>query len=159
MTRLDENRYRASTNLIVNQALIWVANIIMPGYVWTRIYVRGERWADLGLSFKQPSWKAIYTVFLWLLLVFVLAVLGFILGSIIMANITGIPESSNTSSYNYLKHNIGMLILSLLGFYIVFSFGEEAIYRGFLIISYPLGWLLNVILLFRIFEKQKKWNP
>jgi membrane protease YdiL (CAAX protease family) len=131
----------ASANLIVNQALIWVANIIMLGYVWTGMYLRGERWTDFGLSFKRPSWKDIYTVFLWSLLVFVLAVLGFIVGSIIMANITGIPESSNMSSYDYLKDNVGMLILTLLGVYIVSSFGEEVIYRGFLINRFiQLGW-------------------
>jgi membrane protease YdiL (CAAX protease family) len=50
-----------------------------------------------------------------------------------MANITGIPESANMSSYDYLKNNMGMFILTLAGVYIVSSFGEEVIYRAFLI--------------------------
>jgi membrane protease YdiL (CAAX protease family) len=50
-----------------------------------------------------------------------------------MANITGIPESTNLSGYDYLKDNIGMLLLTLGGVYIVSSFGEEVIYRAFLI--------------------------
>lgn len=59
---------------------------------------------------------------------------GFILGSIIMANITGIPEgSADMSGYAFLKDNLGMLFLMLIGVYIVSSFGEEVIYRGFLI--------------------------
>ncbi len=37
------------------------------------------------------------------------------------------------SSYTYLKDNIGMLFLTLGGVYIVSSFGEEVIYRAFLI--------------------------
>jgi len=50
-----------------------------------------------------------------------------------MANITGIPEGADMANYDYLKDNIGMLILSLIGVYIVSSFGEEVIYRAFLI--------------------------
>jgi hypothetical protein len=131
----------ASTNLFLNQAVIWGANIIIFGYVWTGMYLRGERWTDFGLSFKRPSWKDIYTVFLWSLLVCVLALLGFIIGSIIMANITGIPEGSNMSAYDYLKDNVGMLILTLLGVYIVSSFWEEVLYRGFFINRcIQLGW-------------------
>ena len=72
-------------------------------------------------------------MFLLSLLVFVLAVAGFIIGSIVMANITGIPESANMSGYDYLKDNIGMLLLTLGGVYIVSSFGEEVVYRAFLI--------------------------
>ena len=37
------------------------------------------------------------------------------------------------SGYNYLQGNLPMLILSLAGVYVVSSFGEEVIYRGFLI--------------------------
>ncbi len=50
-----------------------------------------------------------------------------------MANIVGIPEGSDMSTYNYLKDNIWMLLLSLTGIYVVSSFGEEVIYRAFLI--------------------------
>jgi membrane protease YdiL (CAAX protease family) len=37
------------------------------------------------------------------------------------------------SGYNYLQGNLPMLLLALAGVYIVSSFGEEVIYRGFLI--------------------------
>jgi membrane protease YdiL (CAAX protease family) len=50
-----------------------------------------------------------------------------------MANITGVPENANLGGYEYLKNNIGMLFLTLGGVYIVSSFGEEVIYRAFLI--------------------------
>ena len=71
--------------------------------------------------------------FLLSLLVFVFAVLAFVVGSIVMANITGIPESSDMSRYNFLQGNLGMLIFSIIGILMVSSFGEEMIYRGFLI--------------------------
>jgi membrane protease YdiL (CAAX protease family) len=120
-------------NLIYNQAVIWIANVIMLTMVWIGLRIRGENLQNFGLSFKKISLKGAFRVFLLSLLVFVLAIAGFILGSIIMANITGIPESSDMSGYAYLKDNIWMLLLTLAGVYFVSSFGEEVIYRGFLI--------------------------
>ncbi len=121
-------------NLLLKQASVWVANIAMLLVVWFGIKLRGESFKDLGLTFKSVTIKQAFNIFLLSLLVLVIALAGFILGSIIMANITGIPEgSADMSSYDYLKDNVGMLILTLVGVYIVSSFGEEVIYRGFLI--------------------------
>lgn len=121
-------------DLILKQASVWVANIAMLVVVWLGLRLRGESWKDFGLTFKSISLKEGFKTFLWSFLVFILAIVGFIIGSIIMANITGVPEgSADMSGYAYLKDNIGMLILSLIGVYIVSSFGEEVIYRGFLI--------------------------
>ena len=120
-------------HLILRQAVIWFANILMLIMVWAGIRLRGETWKDFGLTFNPVSWKTGFKTFLLSLLVFVLAVSAFLLGSIIMANITGIPEGTDLSSYDYLKDNIWMLILTLIGVYIVSSFGEEVIYRAFLI--------------------------
>jgi len=120
-------------NLFYNQVVVWIANIIMLTMVWIGLRVRGENWQDFGLSFKKISLKGALKVFLLSLLVFALGVAGFVIGSIIMANITGIPESSDMSGYAYLKDNIWMLFFTLGGVYIVSSFGEEVIYRAFLI--------------------------
>ncbi len=118
---------------ILKQAVIWTANILMLIFVWLGLKLRGESWKDFGLGFKSVTWSEGIKIFLLSLLVFVLAVAGFIVGSIVMANITGIPENANLSGYDYLKDNIGMLLLTLGGVYIVSSFGEEVIYRAFLI--------------------------
>ena len=123
----------AGDDPITKQLLVWIANIIMLIYVWAGIKLRGESWKDFGLTFKRVSLKQGFKIFLLSLLVFVLAMAGFIIGSIIMANITGIPEGANFSSYDFLKDNLPMLILTLIGVYIVSSFGEEVIYRAFLI--------------------------
>ncbi len=123
----------AGDNPILKQAVIWIANIVMLLIVWSGIKLRGESWKDFGLTFKAITLRDSIKVFLLSLLVLILAMAGFILGSIIMANITGIPEGSNMSGYDYLKDNFGMLILTLGGVYIVSSFGEEVIYRAFLI--------------------------
>jgi len=120
-------------NTLYNQIVVWIANVVMLTMVWGGLKLRGQTWQDFGLSFKKASLKEILNIFLRSLLVFVLALSGFIFGSIIMANITGIPEGADLSGYDYLKDNIGMLILSLSGIYVVSSFGEEVIYRAFLI--------------------------
>ena len=123
----------AGDDPVTKQLLVWVANILMLLYVWAGIRIRGESWKDFGLTLGKVSLKAGLKIFLLSLLVFVLAMAGFIIGSIIMANITGIPEGANFSSYDFLKDNIPMLILTLIGVYIASSFGEEVIYRAFLI--------------------------
>ena len=55
------------------------------------------------------------------------------LGAIIMVNITGMPQGADMSGYNFLQGNLPILIVSLIGVFIVSSFGEEVIYRAFLI--------------------------
>ena len=123
----------AEGNLIMKQSIVWVANVMILIMIWSGLYLRGETWKAFGLTFTFVSWKNVLNVFLLSLLVFVLAMAGFILGSIIMVNITGMPQQADMSGYDYLKDNVGMLLLSLAGVLFVSSFGEEVIYRGFLI--------------------------
>ena len=124
----------AEGNLLWKQAIVWVANIIVLVLICLGLRIRGQNCTHFGLNFGSLTWRTAWKTLLMSLLVFVLAIIGFIIGSIIMANITGIPESSaDMSGYAYMKDNFPMFILSLLGVLIVSSFGEEVIYRGFLI--------------------------
>ena len=123
----------AGENLIIKQLVVWVANILMILSVWVALKLRGENWKSFGLINEFTSWKNIWQVFYLSLLAFALGLAGFLLGSIIMANVTGIPEPADMSNYAFLKDNIGWLILTLLGVYVASSFGEEVIYRAFLI--------------------------
>jgi len=123
----------AGDNLLLKMAIIWWTNIFMLILVWMGIKLRGQKWSDFGLTFGRIKFKESLRIIMLSLLVCILGLLGFILGSIIMANITGMPESADMSIYEYLHNNIFMLILTLCGVYIVSSFGEEVIYRAFLI--------------------------
>lgn len=112
---------------------VWVAYIFMLAAIWLSIYLRGETGKSIGLSFDLPTLNdALWTV-LKSIGILVFAVLGFALGSIVMANNVGIPEAADMSKYNYLKGNLPLLLLSLAGVYFVSSFGEEVVFRGFLI--------------------------
>ena len=120
-------------DLIRSYGIVWGANLLMLAMIWTSLKLRGNNYAEFGLTFKVVSLKQRIRIFGQSLLVFAFAVSCFILGAIIMANITGIPESADFSRYDFLKDNLGGLILSLLGVYFISSFAEEVIYRAFLI--------------------------
>ncbi len=141
------------SDLVYNQVIIWIANIIMLALVYIGLKLRGENLTSFGFSFKKFNLKYGFKTFFQSILVFILALAGFIIGSIIMANITGIPESSDMGDYDYLKDNIWMLFLTLGGVYIVSSIGEEVIYRAFLInriselgLSTKTGKVISVII-------------
>ena len=119
--------------LIWNQIFIWIANIIMLSMVVLGANFRGEGLKEFGLSiskFNRVQWLKF--VFLSIA-VFVFALIAFIIGSIIMANIIGIPEQADMASYDYMKGNLGLFLLSYMGVLVVSSFGEEVIYRAYLI--------------------------
>jgi len=123
----------AGDNQLLKMGIIWCTNIFMLFLVWLGIKLRGQKLSDFGLTFGRINLKESLRIVLRSLLVCILASVGFIVGTIIMANITGMPESADMSNYEYLQNNIFMLILSLIGVYIVSSFGEEVVYRAFLI--------------------------
>lgn len=123
----------AGDNLFLKMGIIWCINILMLILVWLGIKLRGQTWADFGLTFGCINFKGSLKIFLRSLLVCILGLAGYVLGSIIMANISGMPESADMSNYEYFHDNIFMLIITLVGVYIVSSFGEEVVYRAFLI--------------------------
>ncbi|WP_223551724.1 CPBP family intramembrane glutamic endopeptidase [Aestuariivivens sp. NBU2969] len=123
----------AGDNIVYKQIVIWFANILMLFYVWLGIKLRDQKLSDFGITFNKISIKKGIQIFLISILVFIAAIAAFVLGSIIMANITGIPESPDMSNYTFLQNNLELLFLTLIGTYIVASFGEEVIYRGFII--------------------------
>jgi membrane protease YdiL (CAAX protease family) len=120
-------------NLFARQLVIVTANVIMLVMIWLGLRLRKQGWEHFGLSLKFEGWRNVFFIFLKSLVVCVVAISGFIFGSIVMANIVGIPGQADLSSYNYLSGNLPLLIVSLIGVFIVSSFGEEVIYRAFLI--------------------------
>jgi len=120
-------------NPLARQAVAWAANVMMLGIVWLGLRLRGQSWKDLGLPFRFSGWQAAGRTVLQSFLVVIAAIAAFALGSIVMANITGIPERADMTQYDYLRGNLPMLILALTSVYVVSSLGEEVIYRGFLI--------------------------
>lgn len=124
--------YNKGDDVIYNQVILWLANIFLLLYVFLGIKLRGDKIGSIGLCFKKFNLQ-LGAKSLWQsIVVFVLALLFFTVGTVIMANITGIPEGSDTANFGFIKMDIWILILTLIGVYIASSFGEEVIYRGFL---------------------------
>ena len=125
----------AGENPLIRQGVVWVANILMMSTVWLGLRLRGQNWKHFGLSFsfgdKRKIWRTVWQS----IAVFVAAIAAFVIGAIIMANIVGIPEQADMGGYNYLKGNLPLLLLALVAVFIASSFGEEVIYRAFLILS------------------------
>lgn len=118
---------------LARQSVVWVANVVMLAMVWLGLRLRGQNWSHFGLRFRFRGWRAAVRTILKSFVVFIAAVAAFALGSIIMGPIVGTPEPADMSGYTYLRGNVPMLILALMAVYVVSSFGEEVIYRAFLI--------------------------
>lgn len=119
--------------LIARQAVVWVANVLMLLTVWAGLRLRGQSWEHFGLTLQFQGVRRLVVTAVKSVAVLVVAIVAFVLGSIVMMNLKPQPEQADMSGYNYLSGNLPMLLLALVAVYIVSSFGEEVIYRGFLI--------------------------
>lgn len=118
---------------VVSIASIWFANLMMLSAIYSGLRLRGQSWNHFGLGHNVFDPKSILWIMLRSIPVFVFAIFAFVVGAIVMANIVGVPETADMSKYYYLRGNLGLTILALASVYVVSSFAEELIYRGFLI--------------------------
>ena len=119
--------------LLARQWVVWVANIAMLLVVWLGLRRRGQTWADLGLGVEFRGWLPLVADILKSIVVFIVAIVAFVVGSIFAPVAGNAPQQADMSSYAWLQGNLPMLLLALAAVYVVSSFGEEVIYRGFLI--------------------------
>jgi membrane protease YdiL (CAAX protease family) len=84
------------------------------------------------LNINRPSPIDAFWVLWQSILIAIFAIAAFIVAAVLMVNVVGRPQSADMTQYNYLQGNLSLLLVSLAGVYIVSSFGEEVIYRGFL---------------------------
>ena len=124
-------------NIFARQAVVWFANIVMMAIVWAGLRLRGQTFEHFGLSFRFSGWRPLVRTVLLSTPVMIAALLSFVVGQTIMVIIMqdAAPElqKADLSSYAFLQGNLPMFLLTMAGVYIVSSFGEEIIYRGFLI--------------------------
>jgi len=122
----------AGRNPLAGQGVIWLANVAMLVMVWLGLRVRGQGWEHLGLSLRFAGARPVLGAVLRSIVVSVVAVVAFLVPTIILGAILGRPEQADMSGYDSLRGNLPLFLLSLAGVYVVSSFGEEVIYRGFL---------------------------
>jgi membrane protease YdiL (CAAX protease family) len=120
-------------SMLARHAVVSAAILLMIFLIWVGLRLRGQNWSHFGLTFSRPTGRRVIQVILQSLVVLVAAVVAFVIGAIVMVNIVGRPEGADMSSYAFLQGNLPMLCLMLASTYVTASFGEEFIYRGFLI--------------------------
>lgn len=118
--------------LVGTVASVWSANVMMLLAIQVGLRARGQRWHHLGLRADIFDPRQLARAFLYSVPVFVLAIVAFAMGAILMANILGIPEPADMSKYDYLRGNLALTMVALASVYLVSSFAEEVIYRGFM---------------------------
>ncbi len=122
----------AGDGTLARQLVVWVANVTMLATIWLGLRLRNQAWAHFGLEFRRVNGRTVMRAVARSIVVFLAALVAFVAGAVAMAMIVGRPTPADMSSYEYLQGNLPMLLLALAGVYVVSSFGEEAIYRGFL---------------------------
>lgn len=119
----------AANRPLAMQGVAWAANLLMIALIGLSLRRRGQRWRHIGLRREFLSIRTVLLSFA----VAIGAVFAFVLGSILMGMIMGVPEGADMSGFGYLRGNLPMLLLALAAVFIASSFGEEVIYRGYLI--------------------------
>lgn len=123
----------AGDNFLVRHAVVWIANLLMLLAIWMGLRLRRQPWKHFGLDLKFCGWGEIVRNVLRSAGVLAAALGAFVLGSIPMVNLGFTVQKADMSSYSWLHGSFAMLMVALPAVYLVSSFGEEVIYRGFLI--------------------------
>jgi membrane protease YdiL (CAAX protease family) len=113
------------------QAVVWVANVAMLITIRIGLGRRGQTFADFGLAVRWPGWKTLVIRVLQAMMLLVAALAAFVAGQALFSGAAQ-PAAADMSGYTYLQDNLPLFILALVGVWIVSSFGEEVVYRGFL---------------------------
>jgi len=120
------------SNALARQAVVWAANVAMLLTIWLALRARGQGWAHLGLPFRFGGGRALIRAAVRAVLVLVAALAAFVAGSILATPLAPAAGAADMSGYDYLQGNLPMLLAALAAVYVVSSFGEEVVYRGFL---------------------------
>lgn len=114
------------------QLAVWLANVLLLILVWLSQKIRGGTLKGLGLQIGVKTWRGLLKTVGLSVLVLVLALVAFQLGSLLASSVIPAPPKEIANTYEYLRENPAVFLLSLLGVYFVSSFGEELVYRAYL---------------------------
>jgi membrane protease YdiL (CAAX protease family) len=114
-----------ASGLVINLAYllaIAIATVVLK--------LQGRGWQDIGLA-RPASWPRTILMSLGALLAMITALIVF---QIILMNIPGL-QPSDQSDYNPLTGNLPLFLTMVVGAWTLVAFGEEMLFRAFLIIS------------------------
>ena len=73
----------AGDNALGKQAVVWVANVMMLAVIWIGLRMRHQTWGYLGLKLQPVDRRVFVLGILKSIAVFLFALAGFIVGSIV----------------------------------------------------------------------------
>src|SRR6266478_1634025 len=120
---------------------------------WISLRLRGQRWKDVGFTIA-PNWPVL--LFVGLLVGLGMEALELFVTQPALTKVLG--KGPDLSQLNSLIGNANKLVVALVLFWVVAAFGEELVYRGYLMnrIAGVLGgsnraWIVSFILMIILF--------
>jgi hypothetical protein len=112
------------------QVVVWIANVAMLTVIGISLRRRGQTTGRLGLR-RPGGWRAITFALLASVPVLLVALAAFVAGGALFSS-GAAGQAADLGDYGWLRGNIAMLVVALPAVWLVSSFGEEVVYRGFL---------------------------
>lgn len=100
--------------------------------IWVGLRLRGQSWSHFGLTFRLGDRRAVVRGVLQSIAVAVATSAAFVGAGLVYASIMTQADQPEMSA-DFLRGSPAALIITLLVIYVTASFGEEVIYRAFLI--------------------------
>jgi len=117
---------------IVGVVFITLGYVLGVGLATIVLKRRGSGWREIGLA-RPDSWRK---TILRGLGAFVVTTLAYVAIQVIMQNLPGLEIApADKSNHNPIYGNLPLLILYLIAAWTIIGFGEEMLFRGFLLNS------------------------
>ena len=113
----------------LSEVLAWSEIVVSLLLVWLVLWVRQDGPGSIGLRRPTSWWR---TFLMALGVAFVAMILGQLAQQFLVAPLTG-GETADVSRFDRVRGNFPMLVVNLLGVWLNSAFGEEVIWRGFLL--------------------------
>ncbi len=169
--RLLENRLLSGMELLLVAAvfvadahhLIWFSKTpYLLALGWGSLALRGVRWSDIGLR-AGPQWKVL--VLAGVCAGIAMETLGLFVTLPLLVKLTG--QRPDLTDYRDLVGNLDLLFRLIVGAWVVAAFGEELVWRGYLMNRLAdlfgrdkIGWTVALVLMslaFGLAHAQQGW--
>ncbi len=123
----------ANDEAMYKQVIVWFGYALMLVLIGVIVFKNNYPLSSLGIRIGNKHWYALIKTIGKSLLVFVFSILVFVLAGYFYGLLFGADAKIQTDGYNFIKGKLYLFLPMLVAVYFASSFGEEVIYRSFLI--------------------------
>ena len=109
-----------------------MAILLMILFIWLGLKMRGQSWRHFGLTFRLGDRRSVFRAVAQSFVVAIAASAAFVGAGLAMASVMAQADQAEMIA-DFFRGNPLALVITLLVIYVTASFGEEVIYRAFLI--------------------------